>query len=77
MNAIDNGGPAFPNWIPGTDGPGLAGGMSMRDYAAIKAMQSFMQGAVLPPGFDATKRIAFVATRAYEVADALLKARQS
>ena len=66
-----DGGPAFP--VPSIRD---AVGMTLRDYFAAKAMQSFMQGAVLPPGFDASDSIAFACSRAYEVADAMLAARE-
>ena len=52
-----------------------AGGMSLRDYFAAKIMATFLHGAVLPPGFDASEQIDFTAGRAYECADALLRAR--
>ena len=71
---IDFGGPAFP--IPPNGIHGGWEGMTLRDYFAAKAMQSFMQDAVLPPGFDASDSIAFACSRAYEVADAMLRARE-
>lgn len=74
---IKDGGPAFP--VPDSNSHGHVEcshiGMTLRDYFAGKAMQSFTQGAVLPPGFDATEGLALVAARAYEVADAMLAAR--
>lgn len=50
-------------------------GIDIRDYFAAKAMQSFLQGAVLPPGFDASEQLSLVAMRAYEIADAMLRER--
>ncbi len=70
---INTGGPAFP--VPGESGVSwTADGMTLRDYFAAKAMQAFIagidsSGGVLPVN-DAR-----VAERAYEVADAMLKAR--
>ena len=46
-------------------------GMTLRDYAAIKAMQGDLVSGVHPDNFDAT------AKRAYKMADAMLKARQA
>jgi hypothetical protein len=45
--------------------------MTLRDYAAIKAMQGDLVSGVHPDNFDAT------AKRAYKMADAMLKARQA
>lgn len=86
---INDGGPAFPVieteprdvGVPGGDCTTIAdtyssGGMTLRDYFAAKAMQSFMHGAVLPPGFDAAERLSFAGMRAYEMADAMLRARE-
>lgn len=52
-------------------------GVSIRDYFAAKIMATFMHGAVLPPDFDASEQFAFAARRAYEAADAMLKARDA
>lgn len=85
----DDGGPAFPcelrhtesrdgkwvdRWIP-------EGGMSLRDYFAAKAMQSvaemWSQETALNNGLSrgVTPEVA-VAQCAYEMADAMLKARR-
>lgn len=72
MTTTSNGGAAFPVADQGTHG---CYGMTLRDYFAAKAMQSFMQGAVLPPDFDASEQLALVAARAYETADAMLAER--
>ena len=75
--------PAFPPQVV-RDGDGLlveAGaygmqtGASLRDYFAARIMATFLHGAVLPPGFDASEQIAFTAMRSYECADAMLKER--
>lgn len=49
--------------------------VDLRDYFAAKAMHQFVAGAFLPPGYDATEAFALIADRAYEMADAMLKAR--
>ena len=74
MSAADTGGPAFPAPDCGHGWP-IYEGMTLRDYLAAKAMQSFVMGAVLPPGFDATEQMAVAAARSYEMADAMLAAR--
>ena len=77
----NNGGPAFPEIrIRGGDNYNQPmklyyGGMRLRDYFAAKAMHQFLYGAVLPVGFDASDQLAILAARAYEMADAMLKAR--
>ena len=89
-DTTNNGGPAFPSGIvrksrpahdPGADfhvtdftEPRNAG-MTLRDYFAAKAMHQFLYGAVLPVGFDASDQLEMLAARAYEMADAMLKAR--
>ena len=77
MSEINTGGPAFPfNWE--TKGEFWAMGMSLRDYFAAKAMQGLMtrqDGA----GFDfarAPDDAKRVALWAYDLADAMLKARE-
>ena len=57
----DTGGPAFPHITED-----VRDGMTLRDYFAAKAMQALVQGNY----FDAT------AKQAYEMADAMLKARE-
>ena len=61
------GGPAFP-CHPGVDNP-MYDGMTLRDYFAAKAMQSFIQDYV----YDNSD---VIAARAYTLADAMLKARE-
>ena len=73
----NDGGPAFPSH--GTMGEVAHEGMTLRDYFAAKAMHGFCsgpEGGINPvPGMDydwlqATSRVA------YEMADAMLKARE-
>ena len=75
MSEQDNGGPAFPM-------PDRAerGGMSLRDYFAAKAMQSVLDGSwpdlqLSPQG--GLSPVENSAVFAYQIADAMLKARQS
>ena len=73
MTTTKDGGPAFPG------AEGMWPGMTLRDYFAAKAMHGFCsgpEGGINPvPGMDydwlqATSRVA------YEMADAMLKARE-
>ncbi len=59
----ETGGPAFP-----LDRDCCNVGMTLRDYAAIKAMQGFLASGVSAPS-------KVFATKAYEMADAMLEAR--
>ena len=78
MSKINDGGPAFPQsgGVEQLESPLPLQGMTLRDYFAAKAMETFLQGAVLPPEFDAEYALSLVAGRAYEVADAMLRARE-
>ena len=60
----DTGGPAFP--CPDDFNP--TAGMTLRDYFAAKAMQGLL---------DAAMAECEIAKAAYEMADAMLKARQA
>ena len=79
-NTINNGGPAFPvpfSIDPENGGPVFAelygnGGMTLRDYFAAKAMQGYLtheQAANSPEDV--------VASWAYSMADAMLRAREA
>ena len=59
----NTGGPAFPHSRLGSD----ADGMTLRDYFAAKAMQALITRISMSGGDQARK--------AYEIADAMLKAR--
>ena len=81
MSTIDNGGPAFPcDRIFASDGTDERlishVGMSLRDYAAIKAMQALIghHGDVMHI-VDGNSRTSLHAA-AYDHADAMLKARR-
>lgn len=71
MSSTNTGGPAFP--IPLNDGETWLGeysanGMTLRDYFAAKAMQGLMVDVDQP-------RCDYIAAVAYEMADAMMKAR--
>ena len=67
----DTGGPAFPVSVDNPYNPG----MTLRDYfaaqVAVGAMSDYWNGDRLYPTFDA------IALDAYNLADAMLKARQA
>ena len=65
MNTDNNGGPAFPI---GSTPEEWGNGMTLRDYFAAKAMQNYICDDYTP---DAR------AKAAYEMADAMLKARET
>lgn len=69
MNPYDDGIPAFPVH-PAVIGTEPHAGMKLRDYFAAKAMQGFCYQPA-----DAFDSFAQVAEQAYEMADAMLKAR--
>ena len=48
-------------------------GMTLRDYFAAKAMQGMCVGAPVPQKGE----LKLIATRSYEMADAMLKAREA
>lgn len=67
---------AFP--IPHDDSPGAYPAepdMTLRDYAAIKAMAGMLSGHFSYYGHENYWRRDDIATAAYEMADAMLKAR--
>ncbi len=64
MSEVKTGGPAFPT---GTGATPYNPGMTLRDYFAAKAMQAMVNTQY----FDTTARLA------YEMADAMLKAREA
>ena len=73
MTKKDTGGLAFP--IIGPKHDVVEAGMSLRDYFAAKAMGAVVSG-LLSHGVTLTNKDgALVAERAYELADAMIKAR--
>jgi hypothetical protein len=75
MSNTNTGGPAFPSGLIDPSTPedavqSLHNGMTLRDYFAAKAMQGMMHDVSQPVG-------EVIAEWAYQVADAMLKARQA
>lgn len=72
MSKQNNGGPAFPYsarlLAPDTYEHLTNGGMTLRDYFAAKALQAIADPCHSPELF---------ANRAYEIADAMLRAREA
>jgi hypothetical protein len=69
MSNTKTGGPAFPTWEQDEYGSKFFNeGMTLRDYFAAKAMQGMMHDVTQPVG-------EVIAEWAYQVADAMLKAR--
>lgn len=76
MSAQNDGGPAFPTGekLDPQDGrvqQYMVPGMSLRDYFAAKAMQAIFDGSRLPASASD------VAKQAYQIADAMLRAREA
>ena len=72
----ETGGPAFPRVVEQPNGYMKAvEGMTLRDYFAAKAMQGWLStyGADVPQQSVRAENIAMLA---YEIADAMLKARE-
>lgn len=67
---MKDGGPAFPQSL---DSNGPFGGLTVRDYFAAKAMQSFMYG--IGHKVD-TELFEEIAADAYRMAEAMLAARE-
>ncbi len=76
----NTGGPAFPFVEPPTAGYSVATGMTLRDYFAAKAMQimwdAYDKGYCGLNNNDAPN-VEIIAEGAYQMADAMLKARES
>ncbi len=75
MNNTNTGGPAFPSGLQEQADDtvdSLHKGMTLRDYFAAKWLQGFMAN---PAVDDLTPDLA--ACKAYQVADAMLKAREA
>ena len=73
-NNINNGGPAFPcDRIPTQEGGMIiSDGMTLRDYFAAKAMQAMASS---PEHCSDGWAHSDIAIQAYELADAMLRAR--
>lgn len=78
-NTINNGGHAFPHSLQDLYEPNTAG-MTLRDYFAAKAMQSYVsRDSWIPAELEKTKESydQLLARYAYEMADAMLRAREA
>ena len=75
MSNTNNGGPAFPCDLTMYDQEVVDEfqGMTLRDYAAIEAMQGMLASGNLPK----TMPDADIAECSYNLADAMLKAREA
>ena len=78
MSNINTGGPAFPQQVQvAADVTTLFYGMTLRDYFAAKAMASKLQWGVLRTKEDRDEWLPKLADFSYEMADAMLKAREA
>ena len=84
MSNTNTGGPAFSQCVYNMKGGyDIAGGMTLRDYFAAKAMQSIYAANVeweptgTPMDEESLQVLADVAQDAYKMADAMLKAREA
>jgi hypothetical protein len=85
MNNTNTGGPAFPHTVEykGSECGGVVphGGMTLRDYFAAKAMQAFMSAypcqAIDRKDGGTPADHQSIAEDAYDVADAMLEAREA
>jgi len=83
MSEHDNGGPVFGHITSEYDdhrheyrlSSTVQGELTLRDYFAAKAMQGDI--ASMSHDQDPSERTVTIARRAYQIADAMLKARQS
>jgi hypothetical protein len=78
-NDIDDGGPVIPTldsipYSSGTGGQVFRRGLSIRDYFAAAALQGVITAC---DKFSEVINAATAAKKAYEIADAMLKARKS
>ena len=73
MNNTNTGGPAFPTTKPLEHWGDPNQGMTLRDYFAAKAMQGLLAGITPTTVWSHDE----AAETAYNVADAMLKARQA
>lgn len=74
----DNGGPAFPTMHDVRYSPlwGTAVGMTLRDYFAAKVLAGIWTNSELLKTLKLGQEAEAIATAAYEMADAMLKAKQ-
>ena len=86
MTEIKDGGPAFPVEVDSAQPDGRqtgntvwqAYGLSMRDYFAAKAMQGTLADHTVGQGGGSWENFCnSIATESYEIADAMLRAREA
>jgi len=78
MSNTDKSKPAFPTIIENRPGAYGSEGMTLRDYFAAKAMQSTLADDAYIQRTETTAEwLAIVAKSSYEIADAMLKAREA
>ena len=83
MSNTKTGGPAFPSGLIDPSTPddavqSLHNGMTLRDYFAAKAMQSTLaDNSYVERTQTPAEWLAIVAKASYEMADAMLKAREA
>jgi hypothetical protein len=75
MVVIMNNPPAFPQYVINNGGAYVDGGMTLRDYFAAKAMQAVITGYATQNKVDSYSD--YWAGFAYEMADAMLMAREA
>ena len=76
---MDTGGPAFPHHVVCDKGwaeTQMLQGMTLRDYFAAKAMQAIMAPNPVTGKYPQVSGFEACAVDAYEMADAMLKARE-
>ena len=79
MNNTNTGGPAFPSQeLDENCDLRLERGMTLRDYFAAKAMQAATNGHISHYGHESNHwQAKDIASYSYEIADAMLKAREA
>jgi hypothetical protein len=80
MTDKQTGGPAFPLMydVPSENLRHIHVGMTLRDYFAAKAMQGFIAGDAMLKESDTSEGwLKNIADASYEMADAMLKAREA
>jgi hypothetical protein len=77
MSNTNTGGPAFPQTEVDRDGVTIThhSGMTLRDYFAAKAMQSVWKD--IPEDANRQQALDYLGKCCYEMADAMLKAREA
>ena len=70
MSNTNTGGPAFPGLHPSAECRFKEEGMTLRDYFAAQVLQGLLASGLDQPKFE-------FARKSYEMADAMLKAREA